>query len=193
MQARLGRVLGAGRHDGQVIPAPRDVSRPVSELVLELETHLGTPAAVALACELLSGGDRAAWERELVFLNGLGDTSDWPELWPRVWGARALLYIWDDDAIPAVVAGLSDEAWRVAEMCLKVATRHEVAEAADKAVGLTRHELARVRGNAVRLLGVAGEHEHLEAVEDRLDDEDESVRRHAARALERLETRLDLS
>jgi HEAT repeat protein len=176
-----------------VIPAPRDVSQPIGQLVLELEHHIGTSGVVSLACDLLSGGDRAAWEPELVYLNGLTDTAGWPTLWPRVWGARALLYVWDPSAIPAVVAGLSDEAWRVAEMCLKVATRHEVAEAADQAVGYTSHELARVRSNAVRLLGVAGEHEHLDAVHQRLADDDESVRRHAARALERLEGRLDLT
>jgi HEAT repeat protein len=161
--------------------------------VVELANHLGQPAVVGLACDLLSGGDRASWEPEIVYLNGLADTAAWPDLWPRVWGARALLYVWDQSAIPVVVAGLSDEAWRVAEMCLKVATKHEVAEAADEAVGFTTHELSRVRGNAVRLLGVAGEHEHLDAVRERLADEDESVRRHAARALARLEERLDLA
>jgi len=53
-------------------------------------------------------------------------------------------------------------------------------------------ELPRVRGQALRLLGNAGEAEHVTAVRDRLADEDEAVRRHAARALERLEQRLDL-
>ena len=185
--------LCANGHDGYVIPPPRDASLPVGTLVEELEHQIGTEAVVSLACDLLSGGDRSLREPELVYLNGLGDTTGWPELWPRVWGARALLYVWDPSAIPTVVAGLSDEAWRVAEMCLKVATRHEVAEAADDAVRLTTHELPRVRANAVRLLGMAGEHEHLPVVQDRLVDDDEAVRRHAARALERLERRLDLA
>jgi HEAT repeat protein len=165
----------------------------VGTLVRELESHLGCAGVVADPRERRSGADPAGWETELTYLNGLTDSTGWPDLWPRVWGARALLYVWDESAIPAVVAGLSDEAWRVAEMCLKVATRHEVAEASDAAVGYTTHELARVRGNAVRLLGVAGEHEHLPVVRDRLDDDDEAVRRHAARALERLERRLDLA
>ena len=38
----------------------------------------------------------------------------------RTWGARGLLHCWDDAATDAVVAGLGDEHYRPAEMCLKV-------------------------------------------------------------------------
>jgi HEAT repeat protein len=173
--------------------APRDASRPIRELVGELAGHLGEDRVVTLACKLLGGADRSPWEAELVFLNGNSDTLGWASYWPRVWGARALLYVWDDSAVPAVVRGLEDPAWRVAEMCLKVAVNQELANGADIAVELSAHDLARVRGHAVRLLGVAGEHEHLATVLGLLDDQDEAVRRHAARALARLETRLDLA
>ncbi len=176
-----------------MIPAPRDREAPVVELVVELAGHVGEPAVVALACELLGGADRAAYPDELVYLTRLADSDAHPAEWTRVWGARALLYVWDDGAADAVVAALDDDVWRVAEMCLKVATRHEVATAADGAVRLAHHELPRVRGHALRLLGVAGDAEHVATVRDAVDDPDEDVRRHAARALERLEQRLDLS
>jgi len=44
--------------------------------------------------------------------------------WPRVWAARGLLYVWDDDATPAVVRATTDQAWRVREMAAKVIARH---------------------------------------------------------------------
>ena len=175
-----------------MIPAPRDPAAPVGELVAELAGHLGEPAVVALACDLLGGADRATYADELVYLTRLADTAGHPEEWSRVWGARTLLYAWDEGAVPVVVAGLGDEAWRVAEMCLKVATRHEVAEATEGAVSLAGHGLSRVRGHALRLLGVAGDTEHVATVRKALSDPDEDVRRHAARALDRLEQRLDL-
>jgi len=177
-----------------VIPAPldspRDLDAPVGELVEELCHHLGTSTVVSVALDLLGG---TPGEPEVLrYLNGIEDTSTWPAYWQQVWGARALLYVWSDDAGPAVVAGLSDPAWRVAETCLRVAARRELAEACDGAVRLAGHRLPRVRGHAARLLGVAGEREHLVTVERLLTDDDEAVRRHAARALERLERRLDL-
>jgi HEAT repeat protein len=91
-----------------------------------------------------------------------------------------------------VVAGLADEHWRPAEMCLKVATRHEVAGAGDGASVLATHELPRVRAQAMRTLAVTGDTEHVGAVRDRLADEHDDVRRHAARALEQMARRLDL-
>jgi len=36
--------------------------------------------------------------------------------WLRVWGARGLLYAWDDSARDTVLAALADESWRVREM-----------------------------------------------------------------------------
>ena len=40
--------------------------------------------------------------------------------WFRVWGARGLLWAWDDSATPALLAAFGDEAWRVREMAAKV-------------------------------------------------------------------------
>ena len=49
--------------------------------------------------------------------------------WFRTWGARGLLYVWDDSALPAVVEATSDEHWRVREMAAKVVARHQVDDA----------------------------------------------------------------
>lgn len=177
-----------------MIPSPRDVEAPVGVLVEELAHHLGEPAVVALACDLLGGAEPSAYARELVYLTGFEpDLARWAPYWPKVWGARALLYAWQETASGAVLAGLADPAWRVAEMCLKVSVKRDVPGAADEAVGLSRHELARVRGHAVRLLGATGDTEHVDVVRERLTDDDEGVRRHAGRALDRLELRLDLA
>src|SRR5262245_43841470 len=40
--------------------------------------------------------------------------------WPRVWGARGLLYAWEESAAPAIIRATADEAWRVREMAAKV-------------------------------------------------------------------------
>ena len=110
----------------------------------------------------------------------------------RTWGARGLLHVWDDSATGAVVAGLADEHWRPAEMCLKVTARHDVAGAGDGAAALRDHELPRVRAQALRALAVAGDTQHVELVRDRLEDDDEAVRRQAARALKAMAKRLDV-
>ena len=182
------------------LPPPLDLDEPVPQLVMELATHLGEPAVVSLCVELLQGADREDHLAALPYLTGLSfepgstrrDPTSWADYWVRTWGARGLLYVWDESASDAVVAGLSDEHWRPAEMCLKVATRREVGGAGDGAVALAGHELSRVRAQAVRALGAVGDTEHVQAVREALDDDTEEVRRPAARALERLATRLDL-
>jgi hypothetical protein len=183
------------------LPPPRDLDAHVGQLVVELAHHLGEPAVVELCVELLEGGDPHARLPELAYLTGLAftpgsprrDLADWPAYWPRSWGARGLLYAWDDSASGAVVAGLGDDHWRPAEMCLKVAAHHEVAGAGDGAVALATHELARVRAQAMRALAVTGDTEHLPTVRRGLQDDHEDVRRQAARALIRMSRRLDLA
>ena len=174
--------------------------RPVGELIEELASRLGVPAFTAVCVDLLEGAPREGHLDSLPWLTGhdwaegsdVRDPDVWHDYWLRTWGARGLLHVWDDAATSAVVAGLSDEHWRPAEMCLKVAARHEVAGAGDGAAALADHELPRVRTAAMRALAVAGDTEHVGLVRDRLDDPDEAVRRAAARALERLARRLDI-
>lgn len=182
------------------LPPPRDLDAPVPVLVAELATHLGIPDTVGLCLELLAGADRGDRLPELTYLTGLPlepgsaalDPARWKDYWVRTWGARGLLYVWTDDAGPGVVTGLADEHWRPAEMCLKVATKRELGEAGPAAVGFLDHALPRMRAQALRTLGSAGDTEHVEAVRELLGDEHADVRRAAARALERMSARLDL-
>ncbi len=167
----------------------------------ELAGHLGVGPVVALCVELLEGGDRGAHLDALPFLTGLAfdegsptrDPARWKDYWVRTWGARGLLYVWGHVAAPAVVAGLEDEHWRPAEMCLKVSTRRELGEAGPHAAVLAvEGSLPRVRVQALRTLGAVGDTEHVGVVRDLLDDGEPAVRRQAARALEAMATRLDL-
>jgi hypothetical protein len=111
--------------------------------------------------------------------------------WPRVWGARGLLHAYRSQAEPAVVAGLSDEHWRVREMCAKVARAHEVGAAAAELSARCADDVARVRAAAVRALAVVGEAEDADAVRDCLDDPERSVAAAAERALSVMSQRLD--
>ena len=91
---------------------------------------------------LALGGPPAEWVRT-------GEPSG-PDYWLRVWGARGLLYAWDESARPAVLRALNDESWRVREMALKVVARHDLAEAADQVASLKDDPSARVRRSADR-------------------------------------------
>ncbi|WP_067435267.1 HEAT repeat domain-containing protein [Nocardioides jensenii] len=178
-----------------MIPDPLDIDAPVAVLIDELAGHLGVTETVTLACDLLGGADPALHQQEIVYLTGHGAEhthEGWADHWPRVWAARALLHVWEDRAAPAVIAGLSDGSWRVAEMCLKVSSRRELPQAGDAAVSLAHHDLSRVRAQAVRFLGLAGDTEHVEAVRRAEEDPDHAVRRAAVRALDRMAIRLDL-
>ena len=72
--------------------------------------------------------------------------------WPRTWAVRALLYAWQDSAIPAVLAATSDESWRVREMAAKVVARHQVDSALESIAQLVRDEHPRVSAAATRAL-----------------------------------------
>lgn len=75
-----------------------------------------------------------------------------PPYWLRVWAARGLLWSWDDAALPALVAALRDESWRVREMALKVVARHRLHDATTVVAGLQEDSIPRVRAAAFRAL-----------------------------------------
>jgi HEAT repeat protein len=174
--------------------------RPVAELIVELSERLGPDEFTARCTALLEGAPREEHLEVLPWLTGhdwsegeaVRDAASWKDHWLRTWGARGLLHVWDERASDAVVAGLADEEWRPAEMCLKVVAAHDVAGAGDGAAALADHPLPRVRAAAARALAVAGDTEHVGVVTELLDDPDASVRRAAARAMERMRARLDL-
>lgn len=72
--------------------------------------------------------------------------------WPRVWGARGLLWVWDDAATGEVRLALTDDAWRVREMALKVIARHRVGDLVPEAAGACDDPVPRVRKAANRAL-----------------------------------------
>ena len=171
-------------------------ARPV-ERVESLVALVGADAVVDWCTGLLRGGD---WtDPALPALDWIGGRSSASmvdkalalDYWPRVWAARALLHAYRPQAEPAVVRGLSDESWRVREMCAKVVRAHEVGSAADDLGLRCADEVPRVRAAAVRALAVVGEAEHADAVRDSLDDPEPSVRTAAAGALRALARRLD--
>jgi hypothetical protein len=182
------------------LPLPAAGERAVSARIRELDAVVGRARFVEVCVELLQGAERTAYVPELRYLTGhpwsaddpVRDPGVWKDYWVRTWGARGLLYCWDDAATGPVVAGLADTHFRPAEMCLKVSARHEVAGSGPGAALLTRSALPRVRANALRALGVVGDTEHARDVLARLRDPEEWVRGHAARAYERMSARLDL-
>ncbi|MGN6300470.1 MAG: HEAT repeat domain-containing protein [Angustibacter sp.] len=114
----------------------------------------GGDAVVAGCRELLAG--RPVDPALLLALGGPGATKflDGGEhddiYWLRVWAARGLLWAWDDEALPELLAATVDDAWRVREMAAKVVARHEVGEALDRVVALRDDPVARVRAAAER-------------------------------------------
>jgi hypothetical protein len=115
----------------------------------------GKPDVVAGCIALLAGGDA-----DVGLVRSLGGPqANWyldhgPEhrYWLLVWGARGLLWAWDDAAIPAVIAALADESWRVREMALKVIARHRVDDALEAVTERADDEVPRVRTAAARAL-----------------------------------------
>lgn len=116
---------------------------------------------VAGCIALLTGGqpDGVGVDAELVVALG-GPPARWaitgepagPPYWLRVWAARGLLWAWDDEALPAVLAALGDDAWRVREMAVKVVARHRLGDAVPILAGLRDDPVARVRSAAARAL-----------------------------------------
>ena len=49
-----------------------------------------------------------------------------------------------------------------------------------------------MRAQALRALAVAGDTQHVDLVRDRLEDDDEAVRRQAERALKQMAKRMDV-
>lgn len=177
---------------------------PVGALVAELASYVGSGVVVDRCVRLLDGEPRERHLDVLPWLTGLDfadgqptrDRSRWKDFWPATWGARGLLYVWDDLAASAVVGGLAERqepaGWRVPEMCLKVIARRDLPGAGDGAARWATYRLARVRAQAFRALAVVGDTEHVEVVRAALSDPDVHVRRQAEAALARLTERLDL-
>ena len=117
----------------------------------------GKPALVAGCIALLN---REPADDALVMALGV-QASPWvldsgPEsqYWLRVWAARGLLWAWDPVALPAIIAALDDEHWRVREMAAKVVARHLLGDAFDAVSEMSDDPVPRVVAAAARAVRV---------------------------------------
>ncbi|ROQ06734.1 hypothetical protein EDF54_1703 [Rathayibacter sp. PhB93] len=174
---------------------------PLEERLRAQVAREGERAVALRSAALLTGG----YEGEAFLLtvggeHAAGVLQGAPSLyWPELWGARALLYVWDDTAADAVLAGLANPAWRVREMCARVCAER-VLGGQKKLARLTTDEHARVRAAGARALvaaAVAGigsgrdaKGEFAASVEQTLTsmvrDPDKDVRRDVRAALDKL-------
>jgi HEAT repeat protein len=166
---------------------------PAVRIALAVET-LGETEVVERATALLGGLN--AGEEFLLTVGGKhaqGILDGAPPLyWPELWGARALLHVWNDSASYAIRAGLGNQAWRVREMCLRVIAERRLGHP-DLVAELLTDEVARVRASAARTLGLIGEAGQLEALRALLKDPDIDVRRQVGAALTALKQRVESS
>ncbi len=123
----------------------------------------GEQAVVAGCIRLLAG--KSSDDELLLALGGPGATkfldgrTHTDLYWLRVWGARGLLWVWDDSALTSIKSAMSDEAWRVREMAAKVVAKHLLGDALPQVAELRSDSVARVRAaahRAVTLLTQAG-------------------------------------
>lgn len=117
----------------------------------------GEPALVAGCTELLSGG--VVDDGLLRALAGpaattvlRGEAGGVEGYWPRVWGARGLLYAWADGAEKVVIRATTDDAWRVREMAAKVVARRRLGNGTRAMGALCDDPVPRVRCAAERAL-----------------------------------------
>jgi hypothetical protein len=119
----------------------------------------GTPGVVAGCAGLLR---REPADDELVLAIGgpaaRAILDGGQQYWLRVWGARALLYAWDEGlagpVLDAVTAALADESWRVREMAAKVIARRRLGAALAAVAALQDDHVPRVRSAAARAIAV---------------------------------------
>ena len=162
-----------------------------AERLAKVVAELGEDDVIARATALIAGLN--AGEEFLLAVGGRhaqGILDGAPALyWPEVWGARTFLYVWNDSAAPAVLAGLGNQAWRVREMSAKVVARRELAYPAEVAA-LATDEVARVRAQAARALGEIGTASEVDVLRSLLKDPEIEVRREAGGALKKLRAKL---
>jgi hypothetical protein len=180
----------------------RTYADPPRERLADAAAELGASTVAGWCADLLLG--RVAFDDpeqpDLEWLGGRHaraelDRGDMQrrhqEYWVRVWAARGLRYVWVPEAARAIVHGLADPAWRVREMCAKVARQREIGEAADALAALVDDETPRVRAAAIAALGAVGEAEHAPAVHAAERDPEAAVSGAAYAAIASLRRRLD--
>ena len=129
------------------------------ERIRVLSSRIGDSAIASWCAEVLSGAVAYAdpHRPSIAWLGGRHAASELrrgdvearsQDYWPRARAARGLLYIYRSVAGEAVLSGLSDPAWRVRELCAKVARRHGIDRAEPILSRLLDDPVARVRSAA---------------------------------------------
>lgn len=171
-------------------PASVPVELPLEKRLAAAVERYGEANVVERALSLLAGNYEG--EDFLLFVGGehaQGILDGAPVLyWPELWGARALLYVWDESAAPAIIETLSNPAWRVREMGARVAAAREL-PAASALAGLLRDQVPRVRAAAARALGALGTADDMAGIRPLLKDPEIEVRRAAQQSLDALRAR----
>jgi hypothetical protein len=164
---------------------------PAHRIAVAVE-RFGEKNVAERAASLLRGGNEG--EQFLLWVGGRhaqGVLDGAPPLyWPEVWGARALNYVWDESCESAVIAGLSDRAWRVREMCARVCLGRKLGTSQSLSP-LLSDENERVRIAGARAIAEVGEADDAPALTAMLRDPEKEVRRAAQQSLVRLAKRLD--
>jgi hypothetical protein len=156
--------------------------------VADAVSTLGEAEVVDRAIALLAGfnvGDEFLLTAGGTHAKGILDGAP-PLYWPEVWGARVLLYAWNDTAVDAVLAGLQNRAWRVREMCTRVAVARSL-PAAELLRELLTDETARVRAASARALGALGDGSDVDLLKNLFRDPEIDVRRAAQQAITKLQ------
>jgi len=175
-------------HDSET---PSHHTASLEERIQAAVEREGETSVVLRARSLLEGGyEGEDFLRVVGGPHADGILAGAPSLyWPELWGARALNYVWSDAAAPAVIAGLGNQAWRVREMCAKVAALWSIA-APEALTALTKDDHARVRAAAARALAATGDATTQDTLEALLRDPDKEVRRTAQQSLKTLKDAL---
>lgn len=183
------------RNSAAPSPAPVPVDLPLERRLAVAVERYGEPAVVSRSLSLLAGNNEGA--DFLLFVGGehaRGILDGAPVLyWPELWGARALLHVWDESvwdesAASLVISTLSNPAWRVREMGARLVAARGLDAAAELA-DLLGEEVPRVRASAARALGEIGASADIDRIRPLLKDPEIEVRRAAQQSIDRLRTR----
>ncbi|TAL44457.1 MAG: HEAT repeat domain-containing protein [Salinibacterium sp.] len=167
------------------------VDLPIEKRLAAAVERYGEATVVLRAVSLLAGNNEG--EEFLLYVGGehargiLGGAP--PLYWPELWGTRALLYVWDDSARPAVAAALGNQAWRVREMGARVAAARGLPLVREVGM-LVADEVARVRASAALALGALGSLDEIEVIRPLLKDAEIDVRRAAQQGIDAIRKRL---
>lgn len=180
-------------------PAPVPVDLPPERRLAAAVERYGEQAVVSRSLSLLAGNNEGA--DFLLFLGGdhaRGILDGAPVLyWPELWGARALLHVWDESvvdesAVALLISTLSNPAWRVREMGARLVVAREL-DAASELADLIDDDVPRVRASAARALGALGSGADISRIRPLLKDPEVEVRRAAQQSMDKLRSRFPKS